>query len=67
MFLAEQDLRDLTGRCRPSAQARWLRRHGYRFETDADGAIKVLKSVVEKRLGGADHHQRKTPQLRLAR
>ena len=41
MFLTAAELADLTGYVRPSAQVRWLRANGYRFEIGGDGLRKV--------------------------
>lgn len=51
MFLTATDLELLTGRTRPSAQALWLKRHGFRFEMNALGRPVVLISAVEHKLG----------------
>jgi hypothetical protein len=37
MFLSAEELSSLTGYVRPSAQRRWLERHGFRFWVRADG------------------------------
>lgn len=51
MFLTADEVEDLTGLKRPSAQAHWLRANGWPVETDAAGRPKVLRSVVEARMG----------------
>jgi len=43
---------ELTGRQRRAAQLRWLQRREYPHELDADGRPLVLRSYVERRLGG---------------
>lgn len=53
MFLSEDDLHDLTGYVRAHEQKRWLIRHGLQFVENAAGHPRVLKSVVEAKLGGA--------------
>ncbi len=63
MLLANQELKDLTGYVRPSAQARWLKAHGWPFELDAHRRPKVLRSVAVARLGGSA--QNEGPSLRL--
>jgi len=63
MLLTEQELKELTGRVRPSAQVRWFKAHGWPFEQDADGRPKVLRSVSVARLGGSA--QNDGPSLRL--
>lgn len=51
MFLTDEDLQALTGLVMPSAQRRWLAARGYPFELNATGRPRVLRSVVEDRLG----------------
>lgn len=51
MFLTADEIEDLTGLKRPKAQAHWLRVNGWPVETDAAGRPKVLRSVVEARMG----------------
>lgn len=53
MFLTQQEIRDLTGRGRRDAQVRALRHMGIDHRTRADGSVVVLKSHVEKSLGGS--------------
>jgi hypothetical protein len=50
MFLSADDLADLTGRRRSSAQIRWLSAQGLRFVLGADGRPRVLRAEVEGRL-----------------
>lgn len=52
MFLTAADLRDLTGYVRYSAQARWLRRHGWRFTVNALGAPVVAIAEFNRRMVG---------------
>lgn len=52
MFLTEQEICDLTDRERHDAQARQLRFLGIDFRQRADGSLVVLKSHIEKSLGG---------------
>ena len=61
MFLTADEVADLTGLKRPTAQASWLRANGWPVEVDAGGRPKVLRSVVEARMGGARQHQQSTP------
>lgn len=42
MFLTSQQLAELTGYVRPSAQRRWLAQNGIRFWVRADGMNAVL-------------------------
>ena len=65
MFLTEDELRELTGRERPSAQTRWLTAQRWPFALDSSGRPKVLRSVVETKLGGHATIPRE-PALRLA-
>ena len=53
MFLEDEELAELTRLKRPSAQAKWLQRNGIRYVTGADGSPRVLRSAIEKMLGGA--------------
>lgn len=52
MFLTRDELRVLTGRLRPSAQARWLRDHGYRHTVNALGAPVVAVAEANRKLVG---------------
>lgn len=53
MFLTDTDLQSLTGYQLPSAQKRWLVKHGWRFEVSAFGRPKVLIEYARQRLGVA--------------
>ena len=50
-FLTEDELVELTGAKRKSNQIRWLTQHRYPHETNANGAPKVLRCYLERRLG----------------
>lgn len=50
MFLTAADLEELTGYRRPSAQARWLRDHRWRFEKNAAGHPRVARAYFERRM-----------------
>jgi hypothetical protein len=52
MFLTKTDIEQLTGRKRVVQQTQWLIENGYAFHVNAAGIPVVLRSVVEKRLGG---------------
>jgi hypothetical protein len=52
MFLGAKDIEVLTGRKRRQHQISWLSDHGYPFEVNAAGVPVVLRSVVERKLGG---------------
>ena len=52
MILSPADLQRLTGYERPSAQVRWLRRHGWRFEVNALGEPVVALAEFHRKLVG---------------
>ena len=52
MMLNSSDLQDLTGYIRPSAQVRWLRRHGWRFTVNALGEPVVALAEFNRHLVG---------------
>lgn len=64
MFMTQQEVADLTGRSRASAQIRWLDDHRFGYVIGADGRPKVLRDVVLALLG-ASQQQKKEPRLRL--
>ena len=41
------ELKEITGRVKASAQARWLRQHGFTFKSRADGMPLVSRSHFE--------------------
>jgi hypothetical protein len=53
MFLTADELVDLTGLKRPTAQYLWLRDNGWPVELDARKRPRLLRAVVEARMGGA--------------
>lgn len=53
MFLTADELRELTGKARPSAQLRALRSMGIEHKVRPDGSLAVSRSHVESLLGGA--------------
>ena len=63
MFLTRDEIADLTGYQRPSAQTRWFKERGWPFEISALGEPKVLRAVAVARLGGSS--QNEEPKLRL--
>ncbi|WP_324734107.1 DUF4224 domain-containing protein [Pseudomonas paeninsulae] len=65
MFLSAEEVSELTGYKKPSAQARWLKSEHFAFVVGGDGKLKVLRSVVVERLGGAPAARAREPQLRL--
>lgn len=52
MFLTADEVRELTGCQRPSAQERALKRMGIECRRRSDGSVVVLRAVVEIVLGG---------------
>ena len=50
MFLTPDELVELTGYKRPSAQARWLRDRRWRFELNAAGQPRVARAYLERRM-----------------
>jgi hypothetical protein len=52
VILTPTDLHDLTGYVRPSAQVRWLRRHGWRFTVNALGVPVVALAEFNRHLVG---------------
>jgi len=52
VFLAETDVQSLTGYRRPSAQIRWLRRHGWRFVVNALGKPAIAVAEFNRRMVG---------------
>lgn len=66
MFLTLQELEQLTGYQKPSAQARWLTRERLPFLKGGDGKLKVLRQVVEQCLG-LEPQPKREPQLRFDR
>jgi hypothetical protein len=52
MFLTATELKSLTGYIRPSAQVRWLRRHGYKFTMNGLGEPVVAVAEMNRHLVG---------------
>lgn len=52
MILSEEQLQRLTGRRRPSAQSKWLGRHGWKFAVNALGRPIVAEAEFNRRLVG---------------
>ncbi|WP_462382208.1 DUF4224 domain-containing protein [Pseudomonas sp. Marseille-QA0892] len=63
MFLTADEVADLTGYTKPSAQIKWLEAERYGFAVGGDGKPKVLREIVIARLGGMK--TAKEPRLRL--
>lgn len=64
MFLTPQEVAELTGYQKPSAQIKWLTAERFGFVIGGDGHPKVLREVVLSRLGVVKQ-SKKEPQLRL--
>jgi hypothetical protein len=47
MFASAQIIKELTGKSRPSAQARWLSDRRYKFERRADGTIALRMDELD--------------------
>jgi hypothetical protein len=47
IFASAEILEQLTGKRRPSAQARWLSLRGYKFERRADGTIALRMEELD--------------------
>ena len=54
MFLTPDEIRTLTGRARPRAQAAALRRLGIRYVVNAAGHVVVSRANAERRLDSKD-------------
>lgn len=65
MFLTSEELEQLTGYQKSSAQARWLARERLPFVKGGDGKMKVLRQAVEQRLGLKHEAPKPEPRLRL--
>ena len=68
MLLTPQELTDLTGYQKPSAQMRWLTAQEIPFLVGGDGRPKVLRDTLTARLGSslATGSRRPEPQLHLS-
>ncbi len=64
MFLTKEEVAELTGYRKQSAQIKWLQVQQFGFAIGGDGHPKVLRGVVINRLGGQTA-ERKSPELRL--
>lgn len=68
MLLTPQELTELTGYQKPSAQMRWLTAQEIPFLVGGDGRAKVLRAPLVERLGGKQSSgSKREPQLRLGR
>lgn len=66
MFLTADEVADMTGYTKQSAQIRWLTAERFGFVVSSSGEPKVLRAVVISRLGGEHSKRRSEPALRLA-
>lgn len=61
MFLSPQEIEQLTGKKRPSAQVRWLRDRGYKIEVNGLGRPVVMVAEVNRRLLGGSAARKQEP------
>ncbi len=62
MFLSPEEVQRLTGKKRHSAQVRWLRDHGYRFDVNGLGEpVVAIAEVNRKLVGGAAAREKAEP------
>lgn len=61
MILARSDVKALTGYVRASAQARWLRKHGWRFTVNALGEPIVAQAEFNRHMVGGKTAQQQEP------
>jgi hypothetical protein len=62
MIIAQGDVETLTGCVRPSAQARWLRKHGWRFVINSKGRpIVALAEFNRHTVGGGREKSAQDP------
>lgn len=50
MLVSTQEIEKLTGKTRYSAQAKWLREHGYKCDQRDDGSVILLVEEVQGKL-----------------
>lgn len=58
MFMTPEEVADLTGYQKPSAQIRWLEAERFGYVIGGDGQPKVLRDVVLSRLGATTKKKR---------
>lgn len=61
MILPRSDVKALTGYVRASAQARWLRRHGWRFTVNALGEPIVALAEFNRHMVGGKAAKNQEP------
>lgn len=59
LTLTRDELADLTGYKRASAQRAWLQERAWVFEVDGKGRPKVLRAYAEAKLGGKPQPKRR--------
>jgi hypothetical protein len=64
LFLAPEELAELTDYTRASDQRRWLEEHGWKFEVSRTGRPKVLRAEAEQHMLSAP--RKRIKQLNLA-
>jgi Domain of unknown function (DUF4224) len=62
MFLTPAEIERLTGKMRPSAQIRWLRKRGYRIDVNGLGEpILAIAEYNRKAVGGSSYSRHEEP------
>lgn len=61
MIVPRSDLKDLTGYTRASAQARWLRKHGWKFTVNALGEPVVAVAEFNRKMVGGKSAKNQEP------
>lgn len=52
IYLTADELKGISGYCKPTAQLRWLRRNGFTALLRADGIPLVSRAHFEAKMGG---------------
>ncbi len=66
MFLSANELQELTGYIRQSAQIRWLTHNGWHYAVDASGRPRVALAEFNRQLVGTDGGRRKRAEPNFA-
>lgn len=61
MFLTPTEVQRLTGKKRPSAQARWLRSRGYKIDVNGLGEPIVAVAEANRKLVGGTYTRNEEP------
>lgn len=64
LLLTDDELEDLTGYKVWRCQIEWLRRRGWRFETNAAGRPRVARAYFERRMVGEEKTEEPAPRPR---